>query len=337
MPVPVALRTGSIMGQLNEGESVRVSGRWHGGLLRVRRIQNLSTGSYITTPNTYRGLKVASAILATVVLVALILWGVALLRRSAEQIDGVDQMPSPPVGGAPAGATGGAGAPGESPDLPTLAPPSTAPPTTASITAPPPPPSYVEVKVSDVGFDPDVVTIAQGGRLVFLNAGSTFHKPAADGAFMPVAIEVEQQGEVLVNVAPGRYTLYCATHPASWSGSSTSWRREVAVTAFSTRSLDYLQRTGEGLLPAAASVTRARLDNRRLVQIRRIGRERKRQEAPLQERWLPPTASLICGLSGYRVPLAFSVTGGVTGVEIKLGTCRRATTTPRRSSGVASM
>lgn len=48
-PVSVEMRGWSLKGQVGEGESVEVRGRWRGGVLRASRATNLTTGGNIST------------------------------------------------------------------------------------------------------------------------------------------------------------------------------------------------------------------------------------------------------------------------------------------------
>jgi hypothetical protein len=93
----------------------------------------------------------------------------------------------------------------------------------------------------------------------------------------------------------------------------------------STESVDYLQRCQQSLSldDPRGSVTAGDPASRRLIRIRGIGRPGKHlRRLPLQpdERWRPPTTDLITGLYGYRIPLAFQLTGGTDGVQVRLGT-----------------
>jgi Helicase HerA, central domain len=96
--------------------------------------------------------------------------------------------------------------------------------------------------------------------------------------------------------------------------------------AASTERIDYLQRSGSVPEVATAERTSGAPASRRLLRVAGIGRPDKydgqgpsRPEDP-ERRWRPPTAELITGLYGYRVPLAFEVVGGPEGVQVQLGT-----------------
>ena len=89
---------------------------------------------------------------------------------------------------------------------------------------------------------------------------------------------------------------------------------------FSTANVDYLQRTGESLVDPHGEATSAIPANRRLLHVEGIGRQQKILEHQAQEKWVPPTADLIAGLYGYRIPLVFSVNGSTKGLEFNLGT-----------------
>ncbi len=76
-PVPVEMRGHSITGFLNEGDQVRVSGKWEGGLLRARRADNATTGAVIEATRSGRGCMVSYTVVSLVV--TLIVLGVALV------------------------------------------------------------------------------------------------------------------------------------------------------------------------------------------------------------------------------------------------------------------
>jgi Helicase HerA, central domain len=94
--------------------------------------------------------------------------------------------------------------------------------------------------------------------------------------------------------------------------------------AVSTESIDYLQRC---MQPPAelgiGAVTAGALDTRRSLRILGVGRPdkhlRHRPQLP-DEIWRAPTAGLIAGLYGYRIPLAFQLSGGDDGLQVHLGT-----------------
>src|SRR6185437_3865205 len=92
----------------------------------------------------------------------------------------------------------------------------------------------------------------------------------------------------------------------------------------STERIDYLQRSGVAPEVGAVASTSGTVQSRRLLRVTGIGRPDKREPAlPAlrpEERWRPPTAGLITGLYGYRIPLAFQVIGSPVGVELCLGT-----------------
>src|SRR5215212_2470716 len=94
--------------------------------------------------------------------------------------------------------------------------------------------------------------------------------------------------------------------------------------AASTASIDYLQRSGVAPDLAAAAATSGGEPSRRLLRVAGIGRPdkeaRSRRPDPESLRWRPPTAELITGLYGYRIPLAFQVVGSPEGVRVHLGT-----------------
>ncbi len=81
-PVPVEMRGYSMTGFLNEGDQVRVSGTWEGGLLRATRTDNAATGAVVQAKRaTMTGCFVAFMVVpliiaAVVVLIVLVSHGV---------------------------------------------------------------------------------------------------------------------------------------------------------------------------------------------------------------------------------------------------------------------
>ena len=93
--------------------------------------------------------------------------------------------------------------------------------------------------------------------------------------------------------------------------------------AFSLESVDYLQRTLQPEVDLGGAWTRAVPGSRRLVRVRGVGRPpRPPHEVPpaAETLWRPPTAGLLTGLYGYRIPLVFSLLGSAEGVEVRFGT-----------------
>lgn len=90
-----------------------------------------------------------------------------------------------------------------------------------------------------------------------------------------------------------------------------------------TDSVDYLQRCMplQDLLGDAG--TTGLPATRRLLRVRGVGRadtDYERRPLARDERWRPLTAALITGLYGYRIPLAFALSGGPEGVRVRVGT-----------------
>jgi hypothetical protein len=75
-PVPVQMRGAAFDGSLDEGDVVRVAGRWKDGTLHGERIDNLTTGAAITR----RSFKLAGLI-AFAVLVLLVVAGFFVVRN----------------------------------------------------------------------------------------------------------------------------------------------------------------------------------------------------------------------------------------------------------------
>lgn len=90
-----------------------------------------------------------------------------------------------------------------------------------------------------------------------------------------------------------------------------------------TDSVDYLQRCLQPATDLGTSFTTGTAVTRRLLRVRGVGRPdrdlRRRSPFP-EERWRPPTAGLVTGLYGHRIPLAFSLVGMPDGVRVRLGT-----------------
>lgn len=63
--VQVEMRGITFEGTIADGDSVRVSGRWHKGSIRAEDVQNLTMGTLVRAKN-YRGLKIAAAIVFVV-------------------------------------------------------------------------------------------------------------------------------------------------------------------------------------------------------------------------------------------------------------------------------
>ncbi len=90
-----------------------------------------------------------------------------------------------------------------------------------------------------------------------------------------------------------------------------------------TSRVDYLQRCGDSRQIPCAPYTVGEPEARRLLHVRGIGRPLRDPGTHTEnrgERWRPPTAELITGLYGYRIPLAYIVEGSQTGVKVAIGT-----------------
>jgi len=116
----------------------------------------------------------------------------------------------------------------------------------------------------------------------------------------------------------GRTAFQCA----SWSCRRPQTGDAMVADSVTTDRVEYLQRCGG--LPPAPTPPYGGGDpaSRRLLHVRGIGRPDTDRQAALDrsERWRPPTAELITGLYGYRIPLAFRVQGSRDGVAISFGT-----------------
>ena len=90
-----------------------------------------------------------------------------------------------------------------------------------------------------------------------------------------------------------------------------------------TESIDYLQRCLVPAAEAGSSRTSGVPHTRRLLRVRGVGRpdvELTRQSRPHEGRWRSPTAGLMTGLYGYRIPVAFQLVGTGDGIRAELGT-----------------
>ena len=89
-----------------------------------------------------------------------------------------------------------------------------------------------------------------------------------------------------------------------------------------TDRIDYLQRCGERPHAPGGDQTAGDASSRRLIRVRGIGRPDKvRERTPgALDRWRPATRSLITGMYGYRIPLAYYLLGSASGVQVHLGT-----------------
>lgn len=73
-PVPVEMRGYSITGFINEGDQVRVSGTWRGGLLRAKRADNVTTGAVVVAKSSTVACLVALCIFFAMILVFILLF-----------------------------------------------------------------------------------------------------------------------------------------------------------------------------------------------------------------------------------------------------------------------
>lgn len=89
-PVQVEMRGISFEGNLTNGDSVRVSGRWRRGSIRANEITNLTTGAEVRAKN-YTGLKVAFLAVFAVVAGAIAVFAVGASRDAAERREEIQQ------------------------------------------------------------------------------------------------------------------------------------------------------------------------------------------------------------------------------------------------------
>ncbi len=85
--------------------------------------------------------------------------------------------------------------------------------------------------------------------------------------------------------------------------------------AVNTANIDYLQRFGAAPDLSTGSTVAGPESARRLLRIAGIGRTEKYSRAAE----VPPTAQLLTGLYGHRIPVAFAVRGKPDGVQVTLG------------------
>jgi hypothetical protein len=207
-PIPVEMRVLSVMGQLSEGEQVMVKGRWRHGVLRTRRIHNLSTGAVITAPFRSRSVKwmVWPLGLAALVVVGILVSGV--IRDGTDSISSNNPLDSvlstPSVPGLPTG--GPEPGPGSGPE------PTTAPSTQV---LPPPAPSQVMVGIKDYSLPTDAVLFTSGDELILVNEDPDPHDieiRSLPGS--PFTVPPHSQvslGNVALSARTGGYVITCGT------------------------------------------------------------------------------------------------------------------------------
>jgi hypothetical protein len=95
----------------------------------------------------------------------------------------------------------------------------------------------------------------------------------------------------------------------------------MAIRAVGTESIDYLQRCLAPAPDATGPRTAAAPGSRRVLRVAGVGRPAEgHRPDPGDGPWRPPTAGLLTGLYGYRIPLGFTVSGSAQGVRVQLGT-----------------
>jgi Helicase HerA, central domain len=102
----------------------------------------------------------------------------------------------------------------------------------------------------------------------------------------------------------------------------------------STDSIDYLQRSMPLRPQLTGALTAGPEPTRRLLHVAGVGRPDKDPPVPppgQDQPWRSPTAGLITGLYGYRIPIAYLVEGDGGGIRVQLGTwAARDTASPQR-------
>jgi hypothetical protein len=69
-PVQVEMRGLAFEGSLTDGDSVRVTGRWRGGVIRASEVENLTTGALVRAKS-YKGLMIAALAVFVVIAAAI--------------------------------------------------------------------------------------------------------------------------------------------------------------------------------------------------------------------------------------------------------------------------
>jgi hypothetical protein len=82
--VQIEMRGLSFEGNLTNGDSVRVTGRWRNGAIRAEEVQNLTTGALVRAKN-YRGLMIGAILFFVVVAGAVAYFGITSSREAAER------------------------------------------------------------------------------------------------------------------------------------------------------------------------------------------------------------------------------------------------------------
>jgi hypothetical protein len=212
-PIPVEMRVLSVRGQLSEGEEVMVRGRWRHGLLRVRRIHNLTTGAVITAPLRSRSFKWMVWPVGLAVLIAVGAVVAGIVRDGSDSIGSANPLgngltaplPSVPTGGGSGGGESGSGG-GTTPSTEPAPPPTVAPM--------PSPPAGAEV-VIDIGdhrLDPQHVALSAGDDIVFMNHDLADHSPMIDGAGYDAPSRAASD-LIRPTLVPGTtYEVYCGIH-----------------------------------------------------------------------------------------------------------------------------
>lgn len=83
-PVEVEMRGFSFEGNLAEGDSVRVGGRWRRGALRAEEVENLTTGALVRA-KTYKGLRIAVFAFFLVIAAGIVFFAVDSAREADER------------------------------------------------------------------------------------------------------------------------------------------------------------------------------------------------------------------------------------------------------------
>jgi hypothetical protein len=99
----VEMRGRKFTGALNEGEEVKVYGKWRDGILQSRRVFNQTTQSWFEVPALFRRLGRIGTIVVVALFVAAVVFAVVLVRRSmnSRPIDeppaAATEVPAPPA------------------------------------------------------------------------------------------------------------------------------------------------------------------------------------------------------------------------------------------------
>lgn len=88
--VQVEMRGITFEGTLADGDSVRVSGRWHKGSIRAEDVQNLTMGTLVRAKN-YKGLKIVAAIVFVVGAAVFALFAIDASRDAAARREQFEQ------------------------------------------------------------------------------------------------------------------------------------------------------------------------------------------------------------------------------------------------------